>query len=252
MRFPSARPTVEATPWRRPCGRAALCARHSSRNDRRHRRGGRCRRPTRWIRVRLTQARAIKSEVTTALRSTREPEARRDGGVPDRCHRVVPLCCQPIFWSFASCRPTTASTTRSAPCGPPARTAGPRRGRPASAFVPRRQALELALRTFLETSATVVSVSLPTPGLRLLPRRAQTSFSGVDMAALAKALGGNPARSPAATAAPGGRRDHALPGCSWRSASSRPLADERLSVRRRSGRRLRPAAEAAVDQSSSN
>ena len=35
--------------------------------------------------------------------------------------------------------------------------------RPASAFIPRRQALELALRTFLETSATVVSVSLPTP-----------------------------------------------------------------------------------------
>ena len=40
---------------------------------------------------------------------------------------------------------------------------GPRAARPASAFIPRRQALELALRTFLETSATVVSVSLPTP-----------------------------------------------------------------------------------------
>ena len=40
---------------------------------------------------------------------------------------------------------------------------GPRSARPASAFVPRRQALELALKTFLETSATVVSVSLP-PG----------------------------------------------------------------------------------------
>src|SRR4051812_22771970 len=34
--------------------------------------------------------------------------------------------------------------------------------RPAAAFLPRRQALELALRTFVETSADVVAVSLPT------------------------------------------------------------------------------------------
>ena len=75
---------------------------------------------------------------------------------------------------------------------------GPRWGRPASAFIPRRQALELALRTFLETSATVVSVSLPTPEyVFFLVERDE--LRGVDMAALAKALGGNPARSPAAS-----------------------------------------------------
>ena len=73
---------------------------------------------------------------------------------------------------------------------------GPRAARPPSAFIPRRQALELALRTFLETSATVVSVSLPTPEyvFFLLER---DELRGVDMAALAKALAGNPARSPA-------------------------------------------------------
>jgi hypothetical protein len=75
---------------------------------------------------------------------------------------------------------------------------GPRWARPASAFVPRRQALELALRTFLETSATVVSVSLPTPEyVFFLVERDE--LRDVDMAALAKALAGNPARSPATT-----------------------------------------------------
>jgi hypothetical protein len=75
---------------------------------------------------------------------------------------------------------------------------GPRAARPANAFVPRRQALELALRTFLETSATVVSVSLPTPEyVFFLVERDE--LREVDMAGLAKALAGNPARSPAST-----------------------------------------------------
>ena len=39
----------------------------------------------------------------------------------------------------------------------------PRDGRPASAYLPRQLALELSIRTFLETSASVVAVSLPTP-----------------------------------------------------------------------------------------
>ena len=39
----------------------------------------------------------------------------------------------------------------------------PRDGRPPSAYRPRQLALELSLRTFLETSASVVAVSLPTP-----------------------------------------------------------------------------------------
>jgi hypothetical protein len=52
---------------------------------------------------------------------------------------------------FALCPPR-------ATCPYPARS----RSWPATAFRPRRQALELALRTFLETSATLVVVSLPT------------------------------------------------------------------------------------------
>ena len=75
---------------------------------------------------------------------------------------------------------------------------GLRAARPASAFVPRRQALELALRTFLETSATVVFVSLPTPEyVFFLVERDE--LRELDMPALAKALGGNPARSLAAS-----------------------------------------------------
>ena len=113
---------------------------------------------------------------------------------------------------------------------------GSRAARPASAFIPRRQALELALRTFLETSATVVSVSLPTPEyVFFLVERDE--LRGVDMAALAKALAGNPARSPASLAATDGRRDHTPQAV----RAARPRADpERttcLSVRRRSGPR---------------
>jgi hypothetical protein len=75
---------------------------------------------------------------------------------------------------------------------------GPRAARPANAFNPRREALELALRTFLETSASVVSVSLPTPDyvFFLIER---DELRGVDMASLARALSSNPARTPAAS-----------------------------------------------------
>jgi hypothetical protein len=52
---------------------------------------------------------------------------------------------------FAIC-PARAS------CPYPARSAS----RPPNAFLPRRQALELAVRTFLETSASLVVVALPT------------------------------------------------------------------------------------------
>jgi hypothetical protein len=45
-----------------------------------------------------------------------------------------------------------------ASCPYPPRSAA----RPPSAFLPRRQALELAIRTFLETSASLVVVALPT------------------------------------------------------------------------------------------
>ncbi len=75
----------------------------------------------------------------------------------------------------------------------------PRLARPPSAFLPRRQALELALRTFLETSADVVAVSLPTRDfVFFLVERAELA-QAADMAALARALSGNPAREPAAS-----------------------------------------------------
>lgn len=69
--------------------------------------------------------------------------------------------------------------------------------RPAANFIPRRQALELALRTFLETSATLVAVSLPTRDFRLFIIEREELAREVDMAALARGLSGNPARAPA-------------------------------------------------------
>ncbi len=53
----------------------------------------------------------------------------------------------------------------------PNRANGPypgRAARPAAALAPRRVALELAVRTFLETPADLVVVSLPTPRFILL------------------------------------------------------------------------------------
>ena len=143
----------------------------------------------------LAQARAIKTEITA--RYARGPklvvtEASPTGVIESFLLltadylglRVVPAD-NGIHYAICPVRAT---------CPYP----GPRWARPASAFVPRRQALELALRTFLDTSATVVSVSLPTPEyvFFLLER---DELRGVDMAALAKALAGNPARSPASS-----------------------------------------------------
>jgi hypothetical protein len=68
-----------------------------------------------------------------------------------------------------------------------------RSARPATAFLPRRLALELALRTFLETSATVVVVSLPTPRFVLLIVERDDLLADVDAPALRDALSGDPA-----------------------------------------------------------
>ncbi|MGH3103514.1 MAG: hypothetical protein ACRDN6_05390 [Gaiellaceae bacterium] len=81
-----------------------------------------------------------------------------------------------------------------ATCPYPAR----RFARPAADFLPRRQALELALRTFLDTSATVVAVSLPTPRFILFVVERDELAREVDMPALASALSGDPAHAPAA------------------------------------------------------
>jgi hypothetical protein len=84
---------------------------------------------------------------------------------------------------------------RGARCPYPAR----RFARPAADFLPRRLALELALRTFLETSATVVAVSLPTPRFILFVVERDELAGEVDMATLAEALSGDPARRLAAS-----------------------------------------------------
>jgi len=84
-----------------------------------------------------------------------------------------------------------------ATCPYPAR----RFARPAADFVPRRLALELALRTFLETSADVVAVSLPTPRfIAFVVERSELSRE-VDMPTLAKARSGDPSRVLAASLA---------------------------------------------------
>jgi hypothetical protein len=82
-----------------------------------------------------------------------------------------------------------------ATCPYPAR----RFSRSAAALAPRRLALELALRTFLETSADVVGVSLPTPiFIALIVDRAELERE-VDIRALARALSGDPASALPAT-----------------------------------------------------
>jgi hypothetical protein len=76
---------------------------------------------------------------------------------------------------------------------------GSRSARPATAFAPRRQALELAARTFLETSATLVAVLLPTRDFVFFLVERDELAREVDIAALARALSSNPARMPAAS-----------------------------------------------------
>ena len=79
-------------------------------------------------------------------------------------------------------------------CPRHARCPLPARGtaRSAAAFLPRRQALELALRTFLETPADVVAVSLPTTRFVLFIVERGELEREVDMPTLMKGLAGNP------------------------------------------------------------
>ncbi|MBA2461074.1 MAG: hypothetical protein H0V45_04810 [Actinobacteria bacterium] len=76
-------------------------------------------------------------------------------------------------------------------CPYPAR----RLARPAAELAPRRLALELALRTFLETSASVVAVSLPTQRFIAFVVEREELAREVDFRALTRALSGNPART---------------------------------------------------------
>jgi hypothetical protein len=71
--------------------------------------------------------------------------------------------------------------------------------RPAANFIPRRLALELALHTFLETSADVVAVLLPTRTFMAFIVERRELSREVDMPTLAKALGNDPSRALAAS-----------------------------------------------------
>jgi hypothetical protein len=145
----------------------------------------------------LSQARRIKAEITKRYVQPGGPklavtEASRTSAIdayllltPDLLGlRVVPTD-NGIYYAVCPVRAT---------CPNP----GLRAARPPSAFNPRRQALELALRTFLETSAAMVSVSLPTVDYTFFLVE-RDELRDVDMAGLARALGGNPARSPASS-----------------------------------------------------
>ena len=76
---------------------------------------------------------------------------------------------------------------------------GKRSARPPLAFAPRREALELAVRTFLETSATLVTVALPTRDYVFFIVERDELAGETDLPGLARALSGNPARAPAAS-----------------------------------------------------
>jgi hypothetical protein len=80
---------------------------------------------------------------------------------------------------------------RAATCPYPAT----RFARPAADFLPRRLALELALRTLLETSAEVVAVSLPTPRFVLVIVERSELAREPELLAFAETLRDGPARA---------------------------------------------------------
>ncbi len=142
----------------------------------------------------LAHAREIRAEIDARYRRPHGPrlavtEASSTGvvdsftlfGSPLEVPRVVPAE-NGIYYAICPVRAT---------CPYPGRAA-----RPATAFLPRRLALELALRTFLETSATVVVVSLPTPRFVLLIVERDELLADVDAPALRDALSGDPATAP--------------------------------------------------------
>lgn len=143
----------------------------------------------------LAHARQIRAEVDARYRRPHGPElavteASATGVIdsftlftsPLEEPRVVPAA-NGIYYAICPVRAT---------CPYPGRSA-----RPAAAFLPRREALELAVRTFLETSATLVAVSLPTARFVLLILERDNVIGGkVDAAALRDALAADPAAAP--------------------------------------------------------
>jgi hypothetical protein len=146
----------------------------------------------------LAQARTIRAELNAQLRLTpslrlRMPEATSTEPVSwftllsedvfER--RFVPA--QGGVW-YSIC-------VAKGPCVSPA----PRLTRPAADLTPRRLALELAVRTFLETDAPVVGVSLPTPRFVAVILERDELERTTDMESLARTLQEEPLRAPSAS-----------------------------------------------------
>jgi hypothetical protein len=146
--------------------------------------------------VALTQARTIKAEVSA--RYVRGPKLRVTEASPTNVIEYYLL----LTADFLGLRVVPADNgihyaicPVDATCPYP----GQRSARQPSAFAPRREALELAVRTFLETSSTLVSVSLPTLDYVFFIIERDELAREADLPGLARALSGNPARAPAAS-----------------------------------------------------
>jgi hypothetical protein len=141
----------------------------------------------------LTRARVIRAEVSARYRlvpgrrKLAVTEATTTGVVQSltlvtdwlELPRVVPAD-NGIYFAICSAR---------AKCPYPARSAAWR----AAAFLPRRQALELALRTFLKTSASLVVVALPTAEPVWVVFQRDDLLADTDAPAVLDQLASNPA-----------------------------------------------------------
>jgi hypothetical protein len=139
----------------------------------------------------LTRARLIRAEVTARYRTvpgrklavteaTSTAVVRSITLVTDRLEpRVLPTD-NGIYFAICSSR---------ARCPYPGRSAAWR----AAAFLPRRQALELALRTFLETSVDLVLVALPTAEPVWLVFERDEFLASIDPLILREQLSSDPA-----------------------------------------------------------
>ena len=137
----------------------------------------------------LARAQAIRVQLDKRYRALDITEATSTGVIesfalltPDLLERRVVPADNGIWYSICP---------RRAECPYPAR----RFARPASDFAPRRLALELAVRTFLETSVDVVGVALPTTRFTAFVVERTELAHEIDIATLAQALAGDPGRA---------------------------------------------------------
>jgi hypothetical protein len=154
-----------------------------------------------------TTASLLEREALTHAREIRTQVDARYRGVPGRRLAVTEATTTSVIESFTlvsadlqEARVVPADNgiyfaicPRGAACPYPAT----RVARPAADFLPRRLALELALRTFIETSADVVAVSLPTPRFVLMIVERDDLAGEPGIGGLAEVLAGDPARPPA-------------------------------------------------------